>query len=689
MSETDSSNWYENASTMIAELEPAIEERRRRLAEWPRQISEYHGKFFRGRSGGGVKRKAANPKNFAFSWNTRVIPEIAWQNPRVDTEAIAPGVTERDLLLQKTATNQLIHDLKLASFLARGPMLNAQWTCGYVMIAMEEIGGMPVVDVPPIAGWYGRDKTKRAPMRPCVYDLPPSRVLEDPNATTLEETRFIAYDWRRSKAELLEEARNDPSIGWNLDLIHGMGADDDSNDDSMAWGPREVDNQRGDVYGRTVWVKNAKPINPENTPDKGYHGVLYVIPAKGNVEEDSEWLRPPRDFFGPECGPIYRFGVHNAPGYATFFGTLTATQEQADSLALTASANTQSARNFKQMVLVNDKDPRLVQKIRDGKHHYVYGTKEFTSSDVASVAIGGISDQNLIQEQREQSELDDISGLGELQRGVVTGKATATENVRAEDNGSVRFEWIEKRMYACTQDLIEGLAWYLEQHEDVLFPLSQESALALGYKPEQAIDEDGYPVIGPDGEPILEMGTTWFRGGKKDPESLIVATSKVKIIPKSMSRRGNQRERQAMMEFYGWLAGIMPFLRAHPELSASDIIDDGAEALGLPKMSKRIDWELFEELQKQQYGMLVQSQTPELERSPSYGGQVGSGGNVIQGQWGSGQGGRTPGPRLPGSAGAAGLQSPGLTQSPISTGGQGLSIASGQGRVGGQRQAAS
>jgi len=681
-------SWYEDAATLMSELEPAVDERKRKLSEWPRQISDYHGSYFRGRSVSGRKGKAANPKNFAFSWNTRIIPEIAWQNPRVDTEAIAPGVTEHDLLLQKVALNQLIHDLKLSGFLARGPLLNAQWTCGYAMIAMEPITGMPPVDVPPIAGWNGSTKQKREPMRPRVYDLPPSRVLEDPNATTLEEIRFVAYDWKRSKQEIIEEAKADPSIGWNLDLLDGMDSDSGNDEDSMAWGPKDVENSRSDVYGRTVWIPNAKPIDPENTPEKGYHGILCVIPANGNADDESDWLRPPRDFFGPPFGPIYRFGIHSVPGYAAFLGPLTATQEQADSLALTASANTQSARNFKQMVLVNDKNPRLVQQIRSGRHHYVYGAKEFTNSDVASVAIGGISDQNLIQEQREQSELDDLSGLGELQRGVVTGKATATENVHAENNGSVRFEWIEQRAYDCTQTLLEGLAWYLEQHEDVLFPLSQESARQLGFTPKQAMDEDGYPLVGPDGSPILKMDTTWFRGGKKDPDSLVVATSKVKIIPKSMSRRGNQRERQATMEFYGWLSGAMAWLRQHPELTASDIIDDAAEALGLPRKSNRVDWELFEELQKQQYGMLVQSQTPELDRAPGYGTQVGNSGNVAPGGWGNGQGGRTPGPRLPGAAGAAGLGSPGLTGNPAGQGGQGTPIASGQGRVGGQRAVA-
>lgn len=663
--------WFQRPKTLIPEVEQSVKNRAAIMSEWPRQIAEYHGKYYRGSKGKSSRgNRGGSPKNFAYSWNTRVIPEMAWYNPRVDVESIAPGVDEWERLLKKVALNQWIHDVDLARVLAQGPFLSAQWTAGYLMIAMAPITGMRPVDVPPLAGWMGMPKSKRQPMRPMPYYIPPSRCLEDPVATTREEIRFNGYDWKKSVEAIKEEQREFPDAGWNLELLDHLTTNEKGDDTLQAWGPREIETNRDEVFGRTIWVKDAPPINPANTPEKGYHGVLYVLPAEMDGDSD-EWLRKPRDFFGPPSGPMHAFGVHSVPGYAAFLGPLTATQELADSLAKTASANSQSARNFKQIVLVNDKNPRLVQKMRAGKHHYVYGAKGFTSQDVAQIAMGGISDQNLVQEQREQEQLDDVSGLGELQRGHASGKATATENVRAEDNASVRFEWNERRMYDCTSEFLSAVAWYLERHTETLYPLSPESAAQLGYFPEEALDTDGTPLVDPSGKPIMRMETVWFRGGMKDSEEAEILASKIKIIPKSMSRRGNQRERDATMQFYTWLAQNLPLMRMHPEAGWPDITNDISEALGLPKLANRIDWELVEEFAKQQYGMQIQMMSTEFERAPGFASQVGQGGAQVFGGGGWGRG--NQGPTMPGQNGAAGLTPPPFQQAGISGGGAGLS----------------
>lgn len=655
--------WYETADLLMEEARQATEERERRLCAWTRQVKELHGRYYRGDRS---ERPVANPspKNFGYSWITRALPEMAWENPRVEVEAIGPGVTARDALLRKVALNQWIQDVDLATVLADGPFLHAQFNAGYLLVSPEPIRDMRPVEVPPVGGWDDRGPRKRQPMRPSVYAIPPTRVFEDPAATCRDEIRFIGWDWWRPKASLLEEAKAHPKRGWNVDLINRMDVDSNGKTGGARRTPSGVDVRRGEIHGQTIWIPEAK-IDTKNTSARFYHGALYTLPGSGQVSEDEdEWLRDPRDFYGPACGPIHAFGVYVIPGYAGYMGPITGVQEQAESLAATAAANTRSARAYKVVVILDEKDgSKLVNTMRSAKHHHVYSAKGFKKDDVLQVAMGGVSDQSLVQEQREQENLDDVSGMSELRRGNVTGRATATENAIAADNASARFDWINKRMYLPTQRVLQAVCEYFEHSADVLFPLSGESAAALGHKPMRAFDREGNPVIGVDGKPVMLSRTFWFQGGRSDESA--TTSAKVRIVPKSMSRKNQAQEQQSTVAFYQWLASMLPAFRAFPEVAWADVVNDFAEAVGLPKLAHRIDWELVEVFAEQQYGMQITMQQAELARAPAFEGMQGPGTVVDGGWWRNAS---PPGARTPGGRGAAGLGSPAFS-TPLVQGG--------------------
>tara|TARA_Y100001963_G_scaffold69709_1_gene97054 strand:- start:389 stop:2134 length:1746 start_codon:yes stop_codon:yes gene_type:complete len=512
------------------------------------------------------------PENHVYEYLSLTVPKLIYDNPRVHVSTRRP-VTQRGVAeALEHGINRWIRDTRVRDVLER------------VAYDMLMAYGVIMTSEAPQPGYSPGDAN--APHWPMCYRIPPQRFFMDPVAGDITEARFVGHKWVRDKNDLLEEADDDGS--WNKEVIENL--TENTGLDELGRNTEDLPD-RHEIVGYEVWVPEIGMPNFVGE-DSDFNGTIYTIGVSApdeNGKKKSDFIREPRNFYGPKYGPYSLFGVYSVPERPYPLSPIIATLGQMDDLNAHVQSATTSAAMYKRLVFVDARNKKLIQDIKSQPDNYVVPVEGLSGDSVVPAEFGGITRQQIDYISMARDRLDRNSGMHDAQRGVVTGDATATEVQVAESSGSLRFAYIRRQFQESVRRTIENAAWYMYHDDRVVFPLGAAAAEALG------------------------IGEPYFVGGI--PEQITGAKYsdvELEIDTYSMERANEALLQRRAMEAYNIVMQSAQLMVNTPYIDWSGMMSKLGDAMNIPELGELINKE-----QLQQMVMAAQQQQEQQQAAQS------------------------------------------------------------------------
>jgi hypothetical protein len=269
------------------------------------------------------------------------------------------------------------------------------------------------------------------------------------------------------------------------------------------------------------------------------------------------------------------FGVYTVPDDPYPLSPLVAIQSQIDDLNMHLSSVRMSAAAYKRLVLVDSRNHKLAQDIKDKPHDFIVLSESLDKDKVINLEIGGITQQQVQYSAMAQDRLDRVSGIHDAMRGNISGDATATEVAVAESSASMRMAHLKRQFQESVDNLGRSVAWYMWHDDRVVIPLGKEGVITL-----------------------LESNPV-FTGGVGMPgwEDL-----EVSVDSYSMERVSEVMVQRRAMELLQITSNVAQGMVSMPHVKWKEILSIVGDALNVPNLSEMID-----------YGMLQQQQQPQQQ----------------------------------------------------------------------------
>ena len=133
-------------------------------------------------------------------------------------------------------------------------------------------------------------------------------------------------------------------------------------------------------------------------------------------------------------------------------------------------ANNQSARDWKRIFLCDDQ--RLARLIERGAHHRCYYHAGLKKDQVAVHEIGGLSDQQIAQEERARDNFARARGLTDEERGALKGDVTATSSAIASAASTKRRGGQSNTFHRGHEENLEAICWLIYHTDGVVVNLA-------------------------------------------------------------------------------------------------------------------------------------------------------------------------------------------------------------------------
>jgi hypothetical protein len=502
------------------------------------------------------------PENHVYEYLSLTVPRLIYDNPRVHVKTRRPVSQGDTARAMEHGVNRWIRDTNCRRTLQRiaYDMLLGFGVCMTIEEPMQQYGQID----------------QAGPHWPMIHRLSPSRWFMDPQALDISEARFCGHRWIRDKEDLLNEASVDPS--WNKEVIEALSTDADLED------TRDTDSKfspsRNEVVCYEVWVPE-KIIDDSPGPELGFNGTIYTMAVSNHGSDEGEsradFIRKPRPYYGPPTGPYTLFGAYFVPDKPFPLSPIMANQPQVAELNEHVRAATMSAAQYKKLILVDARNKKLVQDIKNQPDNFVVPVDGLNPDSVVPAELGGITNQQLTYMQVCRDRLDRNSGIQDAQRGVVTGDATATEVQVAEAAGSTRFSYVHKQYQDCVQQVMHKVAWYLYHDERVVFPLGEKAAAEMGIP-----------------EPI-------FIGGmQKDATGATYADLELEIDTFSMQKSNEPLLQRRAMDSMNLIVQSAQVMTQTPFIDWDTLLKKLGDAMNVPELGELIDREMMMQMVQQQ-----------------------------------------------------------------------------------------
>lgn len=445
------------------EIDAAERFRDAHLSSLRTMVERYHGPDYRDDRSDPL---CDDPENFAHEYISLVLPRIIHDTPKFRIRLADPMM---DLALgrrMQIAVNRWSRIVKLRKTLER-IATDMLLTYGVALTVSEPRPEARAID--------GKE-----PYLPRVYRISPERFFIDHAATHIEDARFMGHCYAIDRDDLLAKAMSDPT--WDYEAISDIPADGDLSDVRDDSG-RDVQN-RNELAVYEVWVPEIDDAIAE-TVDTLYgqnmvNGTIYTFVKSRS--KDSKWdgyIRKPIPFFGPRSGPYTVFGVYTVPDDPYPLSPLVAIQSQVNDLNSHLSSVRSSAAAYKRLIMVDSRNHKLAQDIKDRPHDYIVLSESLDKDKVLNLEVGGITQQQVQYSQIAQDRLDRVSGIHDAMRGNITGSATATEVAVAESSATMRMAHLKRQFQEAVDDLGRSACWYMWHDDRIVLPLGREGVEAL------------------------------------------------------------------------------------------------------------------------------------------------------------------------------------------------------------------
>ena len=516
------------------------------------QVEKYTGPYYK--EGGENSDYAA--ENHYYEFISLVVPRLVFDNPRVRVETRRPGTQTVVAQAMKHGLNRWIRDANMRKVLT-SLAVDMCFNFGVALITEEKNKGLrPAADT----------QTPATPMWPVCARIPQHRFFVDPVAETLDDARFIGHKWVRDKEDLLEMAKAKEDEGWNADAIENMSVTTDNRE--LGRDNEELPD-RQEVVCYEVYVPEIE-LDDSLGEKHGFNGTIYTIAvAVDDEDEKAAFVRDPRPYYGPRWGPYVMFGIYNVPNQIYPLSPLVAIEGQVEELNRHSEAASNSAEMYKKLILVDNTDPKFVQRVKDSQDNYVIPVSGLERQRVVQAEVGGMTQQQLSYLQVARDRLDRNSGITDAQRGNIEGRGTATEVTVAAEASTIRMAFMKREFSDAVQRVLSTVAWFLYHDDRVVMPLGQEAQQELGVE-----------------EP-------WLVGGDHDPEgNSSFADLELEIDAYSMERTTEGTHQRRTMEMYNVVLQSAPMIPQMPYLNWKEIYSRLGDALNQPDLSTLVDVDL-------------------------------------------------------------------------------------------------
>ena len=539
------------------EVESAERFRDTHLSSFRTMVEKYHGPGYRDDR---ADPYIDEPENFGHEYVSLVLPRIIHDTPKFRVKLGEPML---DLMIGRRlqiAINRWSRITKLRRTLER-VATDMLFTYGVALTVSE-----PRPEV--------RRTDGKEPYLPRIYRISPDRFFMDPAATHIEDARFMGHCYAMDRNDLIARAEDDDTYDIEAIMSIPSGTDlDEVRDDNG----RDIEDRK-ELAVYEVWVPEADQSMAEQIDELlgpgMVNGTIYTF-VKGR-SKSSKWdgyIRKPIPYFGPRNGPYTVFGVYTVPDDPYPLSPLMAIQSQTEDLNAHLTSVRSSAAAYKRLVMVDARNAKLAQDIKDRPHDYIILSESLDKDKVVNLEVGGITQQQVQYSQMAQDRLDRVSGIHDAMRGNIQGSATATEVAVAESSATMRMAHLKRQFQESVDDLARSVLWYMWHDDRVAFPLGREGAEAL-----------------------LEADPK-FTGGVRMPgwEDLEVA-----VDAYSMERVSEALVQKRAMELLQITTSVAQGMMAMPFIKWREILSVVGDSLNMPHLSDMIDQNAMMQMAQQQ-----------------------------------------------------------------------------------------
>jgi hypothetical protein len=527
------------------EIESAERFRNQHTHAMREMVQRYHGPMYRAdRDDPSID----DPENFAHEYISLVLPRIIHDNPRF---RVRMGTLAAELLYGKKLTialNRWSRIVKLRRTLER--------------IATDMLIGHGVALTTSEPRGEKRKADAKHSYLPRVYRLSPERFFMDTAATHVEDARYMGHCYAIDKDDLLARAKGDPT--WDIDAIEAIGAGTDL-EEARDEDDREIE-WRKELAVYEVWVPEfhmpAEIIDTALDENMVNGTILTMVKGVNGATKWDGFIRAPMPYIGPSKGPYTVFGVYTIPDDPYPMSPLVAVASQTEDLNAHLTSVRSSAAAYKRLVMVDSRNAKLAQDIKDKPHDYVLLSENLDKERVINLEVGGITPQQVQYSQMAQDRLDRVSGIHDAMRGNITGTATATEVAVAESSATMRMAHLKRQFQDCVDDLARSVVWHMWHDDRIAFPLGREGARA-----------------------ILQADAT-FVGGTVNGE---FEDLEVSVDAYSMERVSEAIVQKRAMELLQITTSVAQGMMTLPNVKWGELLNVVGDALNIPNLSEMVD----------------------------------------------------------------------------------------------------
>ena len=553
----------------VEELDGAERYRDRHLSHWDGIVDRMTGPDFRGEG-----NTAGDPENFVHQYMALILPRLIYDNPRVRVDSRTPMMHTMFGAQMQAALNTWCRTTKMRETLSRiaTDMLVAY---GVGMVVNEPYPSMRHVD-------------GRQPWLPRLYRIDPHDFVIDPQASHVEDARYMAHSYRIDRDDLLDRAEAEE--GWDIGLIDSMSGDD--TDDRKRPG-ENVGPDRYQVTVYEIWVPELQSVNEviDEVMDTDLHNgsILTIVRGQATGDEPATFgfAREPRPYYGPRHGPYMVFGCYSVPDDPYPLSPLVPLLPQVADINDHLRSMTHSASCYKRIIATDSRNQKLANDIRDREDLTVVLSDGLDASQIVPIEVGGITPQQVNYASLTQDRLDRVSGIHDAMRGNITGKATATEINVAESNAGLRIAHIKREFQESVSRAITSVGWYMFH--------DQRISIAAG-------DSENSTLLGM--EPVFVGGS-----GVGLFEDMVLS-----IDTMSMSRVSESQQQKNAIELMGVIGGLSQQMAQAPWVDWQQVLTTVGDAMNIPELGSMMDPRRMEKMMAQQQQALAGSGAGEPSR---------------------------------------------------------------------------
>jgi len=499
---------------------------------------------------------------------TIFLPQCIYQNPRINVQSLLGGEDASAAVGLKYAIETMWDRQGWLSLTQQVAADALAWR-GVIEATYDPSAAYPrYMEGQTFLTWKGEKmKVDRAATMtmPRLHYIPPDAFFVDPDATLIEEARYMGHCWDEDLGFIHAQADEDPE-SWEKDAIADLRTMGDSGKVKLAQlyvphfvDPRAVAGYDGDE-------------DPEDR--KLYSGTIYTMLADG--QRAYRDIRPPRLYRGPAGGLYSVASCVPTPGGGARLSPFGAAWEQVNLDARVSSALVRSAESYKRIVAATE---QIGEALRGAVNEGVVDVEvagELLQQSFAEISIGGPSKELMEAAQMADMACDRTLGMSDTLRQTVSSDETATAENLANAAYNSRTGLYANPIFDAVEQALSTVGWYIEHSEDftmLLPPNAAEEGL-------EAMKRSGLEVRQGIADEMGQVPRVVYRGG----DALKVADDgtypnafdgkAVKLVPMSSSRTNEGLQQKRVADSGNLLAQAVNVKAAFPDFDMTRYLND-------------------------------------------------------------------------------------------------------------------